>query len=100
MQNEKLKIARAAKKTSVPKGLDAPAILANWVRTEAGLPEGTVVTVLEEPHCPDPGCPLRRTVLEWTDAAGKKRRAVVVKPLAYVRRGDVERAARRGGLMG
>jgi len=100
MQNEKLKIARAAKKTSVPKGLDAPAILANWVREEAGLPEEAVVTVLEEPHCPDPGCALKRTVLEWTDAAGKQHRAVVVKPLVYVRKPEVERAVWKAGLVG
>jgi len=61
----------------------------------AQLPEGTAVEVREEPHCPDPTCPLLRTVLEWVDAAGKKRRVVIVKPLVYVRQADVERAWRR-----
>jgi len=66
-----------------------------WVSAAAQLPADAEVGVREEPHCPDPSCPLKRTVLEWSDAAGKKRRAVVVKPLAYVRQGDVERAVRR-----
>lgn len=69
-----------------------------WVGAAAQLAEGAAVEVREEPHCPDPGCALKRTVLEWTDAAGKKRRAVVVKPLVYVRKPEVERAVRKAGL--
>jgi hypothetical protein len=66
-----------------------------WVNGVAHLPKDTGVEVREEPHCPDPTCPLLRTVLEWVDAAGKKHRVVIVKPLVYVRQADVERAVRR-----
>jgi hypothetical protein len=73
-------------------------LIRRWVGEAAQLPAGAAVEVREEPHCPDPGCALKRTVLEWTDAAGKKRRAVVVKPLVYVRKPEVERAVRNAGL--
>jgi hypothetical protein len=65
-----------------------------WVREVAGLEANAVVRVREEPHCPDPVCPLRRIVILWTDAGGHTHRAIVVKPLAYVRRPDIERALR------
>ena len=65
-----------------------------WVREVAGLAADAVVEVHEEAHCPDPTCPLRRTVLLWTDAAGKTHRTFMVKPLAYVRRDDAERVLR------
>ncbi len=65
-----------------------------WVREVLGLAPEAVVRADEEAHCPDPSCPLRRTVLQWPDAAGKTSRTVIVKPLAYVRRPDVERALR------
>jgi hypothetical protein len=71
-----------------------------WIGEAAQLPEGAPVDVREEPHCPDPACPLRRTVFEWTDTGGGLRRAVIVKPLAYVRQVDVEKAVRRGPLPG
>jgi hypothetical protein len=63
-----------------------------WVGEILGLPVGPSVQVQEEPHCPDPTCPLRRTVIQWADKDGKTHRTVIVKPLAYVRRTDVERA--------
>jgi len=63
-----------------------------WVGEILGLPVGASVQVLEEPHCPDPTCPLRRTVIQWTDKEGQSHRAVIVKPLAYVRGPDVENA--------
>ena len=69
-----------------------------WMREVAGLAADAVVEVREEAHCPDPGCPLRRTVVEWADATGKARRAVMVKPVAYVRQEDVERAVRVGAM--
>jgi hypothetical protein len=65
-----------------------------WVREVAGLAANVVVQVREEPHCPDPACPLRRIVIFWTDAGGHNHRAVIVKPLAYIRRPDIERAVR------
>jgi len=65
-----------------------------WVREMAGLTADAAVEVREEAHCPDPSCPLRRTVLLWTDAAGKTHRTFLVKPLTYVRRPDVERVLR------
>ncbi len=65
-----------------------------WVREVAALPPEAEVQVHEEAHCPDPSCPLRRTVLQWTDAAGKTHRTFLVKPLVYVRRDDVVRALR------
>ena len=74
----------------------ASELIRQWVGEVAQLQEGVEIEVREEPHCPDPSCPLKRTVVEWTEVAGKKRRAVVVKPLAYVRQGDVERAVRKG----
>ncbi|MGA2053400.1 MAG: hypothetical protein ABSH19_08825 [Opitutales bacterium] len=71
-----------------------------WLGEAKAVPADAKVQVREELHCADPACPLRRTVLEWTDAAGGRRRAVIVKPLVYVRRADVERAVRRGPLPG
>ncbi len=68
--------------------------ISHWMREVAGLGADAVVEVREEAHCPDPSCPLRRTVIFWTDAAGHKHRTVVVKPLVYVRREDVVRAMR------
>jgi hypothetical protein len=65
-----------------------------WVGEILGLPVGTSVQVQEEPHCPDPTCPLRRTVIQWIDKEGQTHHAVIVRPLAYVRRPDVERALR------
>ena len=65
-----------------------------WIGEILGLPLGAAVQVQEEPHCPDPTCPLRRTAIQWTDNEGKTHRAIIVKPLAYVRRPDVERALR------
>jgi hypothetical protein len=65
-----------------------------WVREIAGLAPDAAVEVREEAHCPDPSCPLRRTVLLWRDTAGKTHRTYLVKPLAYVRQPDVERALR------
>jgi hypothetical protein len=65
-----------------------------WAAEILGLPAGASMQVQDEPHCPDPTCPLRRTVLQWADKDGKTHRAVIVKPLVYVRRPDVERALR------
>ncbi|HTB62926.1 MAG TPA: hypothetical protein VK737_04995 [Opitutales bacterium] len=73
--------------------------LASWVRELAGLTPAAKVEIHEEPHCPDPSCPLRRTVIEWTDSTGMTHQAKVVKPLAYVRRADVERALRLSFLI-
>ena len=70
------------------------ALIESWVRAGAGLTPEAVVQVRDEPHCPDPGCPLRHTSIAWKDAAGKTHRTVIVKPPAYVRRPDVERALR------
>jgi hypothetical protein len=70
------------------------ALIESWVREAAGLKPEAVVQVEDEPHCPDPACPLRHTAISWADAAGKTHRAVIVKPPAYVRRPDVERALR------
>ena len=67
-------------------------LIESWVRVILFLPDTTVVQVQEEPHCPDPTCPLKHTVLQWTDKDGKPHRAVIVKPLDYVRHPDVERA--------
>jgi hypothetical protein len=66
----------------------------SWVSEILGLPVDSVVHVQEEQHCPDPTCPLRHTVLQWNDREGKPHRAVIVKPLDYVRRPDVEQALR------
>ncbi len=66
----------------------------DWVRAIAALGPDAAVEVRKEAHCPDPSCPLRRTVIIWTDAAGTTHRTFLVKPLAYVRRPDVERALR------
>lgn len=68
--------------------------IASWVRAVAGLGPDAAVQVRDEAHCPDPTCPLRQTAISWTDAAGKTHRTVIVKPPAYVRRADVERALR------
>jgi len=65
-----------------------------WMRDVAGLAADAAVEVRDEAHCPDPGCPLRRTVIIWTAVAGQSHRIVVVKPVAYVRREDIERAVR------
>jgi hypothetical protein len=65
-----------------------------WMREVAGLAPEAVVEVRDEAHCPDPGCPLRRTVIGWTVSPGQSHRIVVVKPVAYVRREDIERAVR------
>jgi hypothetical protein len=65
-----------------------------WVGEILGLPEDMAVQVREEPHCPDPTCPLRRTVIQWTDKDGQAHHVVIVKPLAYIRRSDVESALR------
>jgi hypothetical protein len=73
----------------------ATAAVAEWLRVAAGLAPDAPVSVGEEPHCPDASCALRRTVLEWRDPAdGGTRRAEIIKPVVYVRRADVERAAR------
>jgi len=66
----------------------------SWVREILSLPVDSVVQIQEEPHCPDPTCPLRHSVLQWTDKDAKHHRAVIVKPLDYVRRPDVEQALR------
>lgn len=66
----------------------------SWVREIAGLPPEAEVQVHEEAHCQDPTCPLRRTIIQWADTAGKNQRTFLVKPLTYVRRADVERALR------
>jgi hypothetical protein len=63
-----------------------------WVQAAAGLGENAEVQVQEKPHCADESCPLRKTTLKWSDAAGKPHRAAIAKPLVYVRRPDVERA--------
>ena len=65
-----------------------------WVREVGGLAADAIVQVCEEPHCPDPTCPLRRIAIFWTDVGGHTHRAIIVKPLAYVRRSDIERALR------
>jgi len=69
-----------------------------WMRGVAGLAPDAVVEVRDEAHCPDPGCPLRRTAIVWTVPPGQNHRIVVVKPVAYVRRADIERAVRLFGM--
>jgi len=66
----------------------------SWVREVAHLAPDAVVRVRDESHCPDPSCPLRRTVIIWADSAGQHQRISIVKPAAYVRRAEVERAWR------
>jgi hypothetical protein len=68
--------------------------LESWVREVAGLGPDAAVRVRDEAHCPDPACPLRHTAIIWTDPTGKTHRTVIVKPPAFVRRPDVERALR------
>ncbi len=68
--------------------------IASWVREVAQLGPDAAVQVRDEAHCPDPACPLRHTAILWADAAGQTHRIVIVKPPAYVRRPDVERALR------
>jgi len=69
-------------------------MIESWVRETAGLTSDSAVDVRDEPHCPDPACPLRHTAISWTNPAGKTHRVVIVKPPAYVRRPDVECALR------
>jgi hypothetical protein len=79
-------------------GTEADETVKGWLRETAGWPGEMTINLREEPHCPDPACPLRRTVLTWTDAHGGERTAIIVKPLAYVRPGDVQRAWRTVNL--